>query len=186
MYLTDFKNLLLIVVFVGLFNSSCNMHDSSRNNQSTTERTTQTEVSIRELSKRWLALWSTGNADSLTALLDGDVIFIRQHNEPLMGQAAVKNYIIKKVPWRGDDWETTSVIFAPALDEAVERGVFRKLGTHREIIAIGNYVTIYRLVKGEWKIQYDAKWMTDSVVGDSLCRVKDDGSGEIICRKKIE
>ena len=153
----------------------CTTHEPPRRDLALAEK------SVRALSKRWLDLWKAGDGDGLAALLADDVVFLRAHNDPLMGSAAVKTFMKRAEGSRLDDWEPTSVLVAPSLDVAVERGVYTRPG-----VALGNYVSVYRRVNGEWKVQTDAKWLTDMVVGDSLCRATNDGTGGHVCRKRTD
>lgn len=146
------------------------------------------EESVRALSKRWLDLWKAGESEGLAALLTDDVVILRAHADPLMGPAQVK-FIMKQRPeaLRDDTWEPTSVVFAPSLDVAVERGVYWRLDPQSgKSAAIGNYISVYRREMGEWKLQSDAKWLTDMVIGDSLCRATNDGTGGHRCRKRTD
>ena len=80
------------------------------------------------------------------------------------------------------------MLVAPSLDVAVERGVYglQRVNGQGGLDAVGNYVSIYRRVQGEWKVQHDAKWLTDLVAGDSLCRATNDGTGGHVCRKHAD
>ena len=143
------------------------------------------EDSVRAQSERFLAAWNARDADRVAALLTDDVVLLRAHNDPLMGPAQVKWYLRERVADAArQTWQPTSVIVAPSLEFAVERGVYRLQEPKTGPYALGNYVTVYRREGGAWRVQTDQKWLTDIVVGDSLCRANNDGTGSHACRKR--
>jgi ketosteroid isomerase-like protein len=149
---------------------------------------TRAEEEVRAQSKRWLGFWQAGATDSLATLLTEDAVIVRAHHDPLMGRAQVAFYVRQRQEVLRDDvWEPTSVLVSPAFDVAVERGVYRRLDRERGTdISIGNYVSVYRRDGDEWRLLNDAKWLTDIVVGDSLCRATGDGTGGHRCRARSQ
>jgi uncharacterized protein (TIGR02246 family) len=145
------------------------------------------EESVRALSRQWQDLWHAGDTSRVAALLAEDVVFLRAHTDPLMGPAAVKTFMTQHVGSRRETWEPTSVLVAPSLDVVVERGTYGVRGAGQSgMAAIGNYVSVYHRTSGGWKVQTDAKWLTDVVAGDSLCRVTSDGTGRHVCRRRAD
>ena len=86
------------------------------------------EDSVRAQSKLFLAWWKAKDADRVATLLTDDVVILRAHNDPLMGPAQVKWYLLQRVADADrQTWEPTSVIVAPS---RVRGGARRLRGSH--------------------------------------------------------
>jgi len=112
---------------------------------------------VRALSMRWLDLERSRDAAGVAALFATDGIIFRPQNEPVVGVAAIQEYMAAEYannPTGTVEWTTDRVEVAASGDLASEYGTYSEssesgAGDH------GRFLTVYRKVNGEWKVAAD-------------------------------
>lgn len=115
---------------------------------------------IRGVSMQWLELEKARNAAAIAGLFTEDGIMFREHQEPVVGTAAIIAYLdgdYAENPNAVTSWTTDRVDVAGGGDVATEYGTWSvanggPAGSENDN---GRYVTSYRKVNGTWKVVSD-------------------------------
>jgi uncharacterized protein (TIGR02246 family) len=123
------------------------------------------EQAVRAISMQWLEYQNAKNIAGIAALFAEDGTLIREHEEPVVGQAAIEAHMTRNQtenPGRMSSWATDRVEVAASADLAAEYGTWSEtgLGPNGTEEDHGRYVTIYRKVNGAWKVAADASLST--------------------------
>lgn len=118
------------------------------------------EQAIRNISKNWLDLTRKKDVAACAALFADDGVSYSSNQEPFVGPAAIKKHFAddyQKNPKIDINWSTDRVDVSSSGDMAVEYGKFdvKGLGPDGKNMDKGRYVTVYRKIKGEWKVVAD-------------------------------
>jgi uncharacterized protein (TIGR02246 family) len=112
---------------------------------------------VRAISMRWLELERSKDAAGVAALFAADGIAFRAQHEPVVGNAAIQEYMAAEYaanPTSRVEWTTDRVEVAASGDLAAEYGTFSETSDSGEADN-GKFVTVYRKVNGEWKVAAD-------------------------------
>lgn len=130
------------------------------------------EQAVRAISMQWLELERAQDMASIAALFTEDGALIREHEDPIVGRAAIEAHLTQdqtENPSGVPDWSTERVEIAASADLAVEYGTWSETGLGADGTGEdhGRFVTVYRKVDGAWKIAADASLSTKPEVGPS-------------------
>jgi uncharacterized protein (TIGR02246 family) len=125
----------------------------------------QEEQAIRAITTKWLDLDKAHDSASQAELFDQDSVVIRENQEPVFGQAAIREMYAQyyeQNPELIPDWSTERIEIAASGDLAVEYGNWNSSnggpdGTDSDQ---GKYVTVYRKTGGTWKVASDTSVST--------------------------
>lgn len=112
----------------------------------------QEEAAVREISSHWLELAQAQDAAGIANLFAEDGAVYWEDQTPAFGRDAIREFMALDFAWGlnpGGDFGPDRFDVAASGDLAVEHGAFR--GPENE----GRYLTVYRKVGGEWKVQVD-------------------------------
>jgi ketosteroid isomerase-like protein len=118
------------------------------------------EKAIREADARWLKAAQARDSAGEAALFAADGVAYRAHHEPIVGPAAYQAYAEQdKVenPKATVDWTTDDITVAASGDLAIQttRVTSKGLGLKGDGEDQLRYVTVWKLVNGEWKVAHD-------------------------------
>jgi uncharacterized protein (TIGR02246 family) len=118
------------------------------------------EQAIRALSKNWLELTKKHEYATCAALFADDGMAYSMNHEPFVGHDAIKKHFTEQdaiSPKAEINWSTERVEVASSGDMAVEYGKYnvKGLGPNGTDSDEGKYLTVYRKVKGAWKVAAD-------------------------------
>ena len=112
---------------------------------------------VRAISMRWLELERGRDAAGVAALFAEDGVIFRPQNEPVVGIAAIQDYMATEYannPTARVEWTTDRVEVAASGDLAVEYGTYSETSDSGAGDS-GKFMTAYRKVNGEWKVAGD-------------------------------
>ena len=118
------------------------------------------ESAIREADARWLKAAQARDSAGEAAAFAADGVAYRPHREPMVGPAAFQEYAEKQKtenPKLVVNWTTDEIVVAASGDLAVQTGrvTTTSLGPKGEGEDRGRFVTVWKLVSGEWKVAHD-------------------------------
>jgi uncharacterized protein (TIGR02246 family) len=118
------------------------------------------EAAIRAADARWLKAAQSRDAAGEAALFAADGIAYRAHNEPMVGPAAFQAYSEKnnaENPKATVNWTTDRIVVAASGDLAVQTGSAHVTGLGAKGAGEdrSRFVTVWKLVNGEWKVAHD-------------------------------
>jgi ketosteroid isomerase-like protein len=129
---------------------------------------------IRDLSALWLEAAKVRDGATIDGMFAADATTIYD-GEVHEGLAAIR--AARDEEWaeeeQGDlDWTTSSVLVAASGDLAVERGSWTEQGVDDDEIEVGEYVTVWTKIDGQWKVLIDAGTEIEDV--DDVVEGEDD------------
>jgi len=115
---------------------------------------------IREADARWLKAAQANDAAAESAVFATDGIAYREHVPPIYGPSGYRSYTER---FRADNpkvkqtWATDNIQIATAGDMAIQTGEYQLtgLGPNGTGEDKGRFVTVWKKVKGEWKVAHD-------------------------------
>jgi uncharacterized protein (TIGR02246 family) len=110
------------------------------------------EEAIRDVSSRWLELAQAQDAAGVASLFAEDGVVHWEDHPPTSGREAIQAFMARDFaenPSSEGGFAPDRIDVAASGDLAVEHGAFQ--GPYNE----GRYLTVYRKVGGEWKVQAD-------------------------------
>jgi uncharacterized protein (TIGR02246 family) len=118
------------------------------------------EAAIRAADARWLKAAQAHDAAGEAAMYANDGVSYRVHHEPMVGPAAYQAYVEKEYadnPKLAVNWTTNSLVVATSGDLAVQTGTVHVtgLGPKGDGEDRSRFVTVWKLVNGEWKVAHD-------------------------------
>ena len=118
------------------------------------------EKAIREMDARWLKAAQSRDAAGEAAMFANDGVAYREHVEPLVGPAAFQAWDAKLLadnPKQTSSWTTESIQFADSGNMAIQTGQYHitGIGQKGDGEDKGRFVTIWKKVRGEWKVAHD-------------------------------
>lgn len=116
----------------------------------------ETQV-IRDLSAKWLEAARTRDGATIDSLFTqvATTIFDGKVHQGLEAIRAARELEWADEPQGEIDWKTTGVVVAAAGDLAVERGSWTERESDGDV-ELGEYLTVWIKVEGEWKVLFDA------------------------------
>jgi ketosteroid isomerase-like protein len=114
------------------------------------------EQAVRDASMAWLEAMQARDLAAAAANFAGDGIAYSEHEDPLVGPAAIQADMEarwEETPNLTVSWSTDRVIMAASGDLAVEFGTYTFNNEGEE--DTGKYVTAWRKIDGAWKVAAD-------------------------------
>jgi uncharacterized protein (TIGR02246 family) len=116
--------------------------------------------SIRDVDARWLKAAQSGDAAAESVVFAPDGVAYREHLPPLVGPAGYRGYAAKfraDNPKASQTWATDNIQVSNAGDIAIQTGEYHLtgLGPNGTGEDRGRFVTVWKKVKGEWKVAHD-------------------------------
>ena len=117
-------------------------------------------AAIRAADARWLKAAQAHDAAGEAAMYASDGVAYRAHVEPMVGPAAYQAHVEKEYadnPKLAVNWTTNSLVVAASGDLAVQTGSVHVTGLGPKGAGEdrSRFVTVWKLVNGEWKVAHD-------------------------------
>ena len=126
---------------------------------------------IRDLSAMWLEAAKVRDGATIDGLFAADATTIFD-GEVYQGLASIR--AARELEWASEpqgefDWATTSVVVAASGDLAIERGQWTERDLEEDEADVGEYVTVWTKIGGQWKVMVDAGTeLEDEVEGEEM------------------
>jgi uncharacterized protein (TIGR02246 family) len=119
------------------------------------------EQGIRDISGRWVKMFASKDTSGIAALFADDGYEMPPGSKAMKGPDEIRKGVSEMLRNTKDfklSFAPSAITVADAGDLAVERGTYQSsfTGTKgKKIEDHGNYVTVYKKVNGQWKVEAD-------------------------------